>query len=135
MRFNGPVFKVWERKPLAHMTPCNLPGVTSLQLRYIHESILPLLRQHGVSKIFGDDTDLPKIQADDQAWIVSDRMLRAIAADLRKGASKTAAAYFGKLSVGNVQARTPEGLTIRAFDSVANAKAWLRDNGAEPGHR
>jgi hypothetical protein len=43
---------------------------TSTQFRFIHESILHQLQEHGVSKILGDDSALPTIHTEDQAWII-----------------------------------------------------------------
>jgi hypothetical protein len=98
---------------------------TSTQLRYIHECILSLLKQHGLQKILGVDTKLPLIHDEDQKWIVDNWMPRALAAGLRAGASTRPASLFGRISVAEVQSHLPGSLLIRSFDSVGEARSWL----------
>jgi len=100
---------------------------TSTQFRFVHENVLYLLRKHGLDKILGDDTDLPTIHNEDQAWLVDDWMPRAIASGLRATANKRPSAHFGKISVSNVQACLPPLLITRSFDNIEEARAWLRD--------
>lgn len=113
----------------------SLPGLavtwkdyaTSTQLRFVHEYLLHLIEQHRVTKIFGDDSALRTIVAEDQAWIVQDWMPRAVRAGLRAGAGKVSSAYFARLAVETIVAAAPEGLTLRVFGTGDEAKAWLRD--------
>jgi hypothetical protein len=98
---------------------------TSPQFRFIHESIIKLLAEHGLSKVIGDDTSLPTIHPQDQAWIISDWMPRAIAAGLRSAAGKLPALYFGKASVEQIRMSAPPGITIRHFRRMAEARAWI----------
>jgi hypothetical protein len=99
---------------------------TSTQLRFIHESILGLLQKHAASKILGDDTDLPTIPAEDQAWIVEDWMPRAIVAGLKFACCKRPDSYFGRVSVRSVQSVAPKGLATREFDNFDEARRWLK---------
>lgn len=101
--------------------------VTSTQLRFVHENVLHLLKKHGASKILGDDTALPTIHDKDQAWITENWMPRAVAAGLKAGASKSPVSYFGRLSVSCLCSQAPEGLTIRPFDDLADARQWLQN--------
>jgi len=113
----------------------SIPGIvvvwkryaTSTQLRFIHEHILSLLKKHGVGKILGDDTALPTIHNEDQAWIARTWMPRAIAAGFRAGASKSPSSHFGRLSVDGVRSEVPGSLTIRVFDRLADARQWLQE--------
>jgi len=98
---------------------------TSTQLRFIHEHLLRLLEESRVGKILGDDTELPMIHADDQRWLVENWMPRAQSAGLTTVATKRPASYFGQLSVARVQSVAPEGLTIRMFEDMGQAQAWL----------
>jgi hypothetical protein len=100
---------------------------TSTQLRFVHENILHLVEKHRVSKVLGDDSDLPTIHAEDRAWIVEDWMPRAIAAGLKFAVSKNPVFYFGKISVSSVQAIAPAGLVTRSFDKIDDAKRWLQN--------
>lgn len=98
---------------------------TSTQLRFTHEHILHLLQRHGLRNVLGDDTVLPMIQCEDQAWIVNDRMPRAIAAGLRAAASKSPAAHFGRVSVDSGKEALSANITIRSFEDFAEAREWI----------
>lgn len=98
---------------------------TSLQLRLINERILVLAAQHGLSKVISDDTALPTIHPDDQAWIVNNWMPRAVAAGLRSVAAKSPMSYFGKASVDRIRMAAQPPLTIRHFTNLGAARAWL----------
>jgi hypothetical protein len=78
---------------------------TSTQFRFIHESIVHQLQEHGVNKVLGDDTALPTIHAD-----------------------KPPEAHFGRVPVSNVQASLPDGLLTQSFDTHEEARAWLCGN-------
>ena len=101
---------------------------TSNQFRFVHENILDLLRQHRLSKIIGDDTELPMIHAEDQVWVIEDWMPRAVAAGLRAATSKSPTAYFGKMGVDNViRSVVPVAITIRSLDDLDAARAWIKN--------
>lgn len=100
---------------------------TSVQLRFIYESVLDLIGQHSLRKMLGDDTDLPTLHDDDQEWIAGNWMPRALAAGLRFGAYKRAAALSGKVARDRILALAPAGLTLRAFADLEEAQNWLRD--------
>jgi hypothetical protein len=98
---------------------------TSAQLRFIHETLIHLIMKHRVDRILGDDTALPFISESDQDWIVRNWMPRAIAAGLKRAASKRPDRYFGQTSVGRVQSSAPSDLLLRSFESLDEAKNWL----------
>jgi len=98
---------------------------TSLQLRFVHECLLDLIRMHHAVAILGDDTALGIIHADDQAWIAGNWLPRAIAAGLAAGASKAPATYFAEQSVRRIQASAPSGIRLRSFRELGEARAWL----------
>lgn len=99
---------------------------TSAQLRFVHESALDLLRRNALHKMLGDDSSLALIPVDDQAWIREDWMPRAIGAGLQAAASKCPKGFFGKQSVANVISGAPPGIDLRSFDTLDEAKTWLR---------
>jgi hypothetical protein len=102
--------------------------VTSAQLRFILENIIALLGRYGLHKLLGDDTSLLTIHEEDQKWIIEDWMPRAMAAGLRVIASRTSASYLGKLSTDHIKSVAPTGLLIRSFDSVDEARQWLKES-------
>jgi hypothetical protein len=99
---------------------------TSAQLRFVHESLLRLLQKHRIGKILGDDSALPTIHVDDQAWIVESWMPRAQAAGLRAVAAKHSESYFGKLALERIRSASLSSLPIRPFDDIEDARSWLR---------
>jgi hypothetical protein len=99
---------------------------TQVQLRFVHESLLALIRKHRVCKILGDDTALPTVPLEDQAWIVENWMPRAIGSGLRFIASKAPESYFGKLSIRSIQSAAPPDLEFRSFEEIQEARAWLQ---------
>jgi hypothetical protein len=105
---------------------------TSTQLRYIHECLIQLIKEHGVSKILGDDTDLASIAAVDQHWIARDWIPRAMAAGLKTVVSIKPRAYFGQTSVNRILSFLPAGLAVRSFESFEEGRSWLR-NAYQPG--
>jgi hypothetical protein len=100
---------------------------TSMQLRFVHESALELLRVRGLTKILGDDSNMPIIHEQDQAWIVDSWMPRAIQAGLRAVASKAPTSRFGQFDLARIQSAAPPPLILRSFESLDEARSWLRD--------
>jgi hypothetical protein len=98
---------------------------TQTQFRYIHEKLLSIICEHQVVKILGDDSALPAIPSEDRFWVIDDWFPRAVQCGLRYAASKTPDAYFGKLAVSHIQSSAPPDLTIRSFDKLEEAQAWL----------
>jgi len=98
---------------------------TQLQLRYIHENLLALIREHRLSKILGDDTALLTIPSEDRFWIIDDWFPRAVESGLRFAASKAPKSYFGKLSVSHIHSSAPPVLSCRSFEKLEEAKKWL----------
>lgn len=100
---------------------------TSAQYRFIHEAIIQMLQQYQASKILGDDSDLPVVHAEDQQWIIENWIPRAKAAGLKAVATNRSLSFFGRLTIGSIQARMAGEVAIRTFPSVHLAKNWLRN--------
>ena len=98
---------------------------THAQFRYIHEKLLSLICEHGVSKILGDDTALPAIPSEDRFWVIDDWFPRAMECGLRFAASKRPESYFGKLAVTHIQSAAPAGLKCQSFERLEEAREWL----------
>lgn len=98
---------------------------TQIQLRFIHENLLALIRSHRLCKILGDDTALPTIPSEDRTWIVENWMPRAIGSGLKFVASKEPESYFGKMSIRIIQSAVPPGLEFRSFEELEDAQEWL----------
>jgi hypothetical protein len=98
---------------------------TSAQLRFIHECLIGLIKQHHVSKILGDDTALVSVTSEDQDWIIWEWIPRAIAAGLRVIASKRPHGYYGRVSVDRILAVISPKLRVRSFDDLTDARQWL----------
>lgn len=98
---------------------------TQAQLRFIHENLLTLIREHHVSKILGDDTALPTIPSEDRFWIINEWFPRAVQCGLRFAASKRPDSYFGNLSISHIQSGAPAGLECRSFEKLHEAREWL----------
>jgi hypothetical protein len=99
---------------------------SSEQLRGLLERLIEFLREHKINKILGDDTALPLIEPEDQAWIAHDWMPRAVAAGLKLAANKSPEAYFGRLAVETIKANQSL-LAIRSFDHFDEARRWLKN--------
>jgi hypothetical protein len=99
----------------------------SLQFHFIHESIIDLLQRHRVAKLLGDDTSLPMIHAEDQVWVIKDWLPRAMTSGLRAIAHKSPVAHFGKVSVDNVRSGIAAKISLQTFESLDEARGWLKD--------
>jgi hypothetical protein len=99
---------------------------TSAQYRFIHEILIQMLERHQASKILGDDSDLPVVHAEDQQWMMDNWMPRAKAAGLKAVATTASLSFFGRLTIGSVQAKMASQIAITTFPSIHLARDWLR---------
>lgn len=100
---------------------------TSAQLRFVYESALDLLKKHRLSKILGDNTDLPTVHDEEQQWISANWMPRAAAAGLRFCAFKRSETHFVRVATDAIMDLAPAGLTLRSFDGLEETRRWLHD--------
>ncbi|MET0292855.1 MAG: hypothetical protein ABW136_10875 [Steroidobacteraceae bacterium] len=99
---------------------------TSVQLRYAHEWLLMLLQKNQFSRVLGDDSALPTIHADDQAWIATDWLPRASAAGLKRAANKQPASQFAQLAIQQLRALSSGSVAFGSFADLDSARNWLR---------
>ena len=122
---NNPICSVSFNESIPCITVVWKRYATSMQLRFVYEAIIQMLRTHRVNKILRDDTALPTIHTEDQQWIVQNWMPRAVRAGLRVVANKISESYFGQMSTGRIHTLAPAALTLRSFDDVEQARQWL----------
>ena len=96
------------------------------EFRDANERILAFLAERKASKMLGDIRDFVLIGAEDQTWLSTDWIPRAVQAGLRKVALITPVFYFNKVAVESVGERLdPEALKLQHFDSAPAAREWL----------
>jgi len=100
---------------------------TSLQLRFVLESVIEIIQAEALPSLMGDDGQLLRISPEDQIWISQNWMPRAVLAGLRAAASAVPFSNLGKFSLDPIHISAPQGLAINSFDRVDDAKRWLRD--------
>jgi hypothetical protein len=91
----------------------------------MHERLLHIIRERKITKILGDDTALPLIHTEDQAWIAQDWLPRAAVIGLKAVANKKPAAHFGRVSVEAVAA-SQNVVAFQSFDQLEDARRWLK---------
>jgi hypothetical protein len=99
---------------------------TSREFREGNERILGVLTERRANKLLGDIKDLVLIGADDQHWLSSNWIPRAMDAGLRTIAMITPVFYFNRVAVESVgQKLDPEALILHYFDNRDAARQWL----------
>lgn len=99
---------------------------TSREFREGNERILGVLAERRATKLLGDIKDFVLIGADDQHWLSSNWIPRAMEAGLRTVAMITPVFYFNRVAVENVgQKLDPEALVLQYFDAADTAREWL----------
>lgn len=100
---------------------------TSRDFRSGNERIVDLIAERKVSKLLGDTKEFVLIGADDQRWLLSDWIPRALQAGLRTVALVTPMFYFNRVAVASVgQELDPNQLTLQYFDDRDAARDWLK---------
>jgi hypothetical protein len=99
---------------------------TSREFRDANERVLGVLAERKTTKLLGDIKQFVLIGADDQQWLSSDWIPRAMQAGLRTVALITPVFYFNRVAVENVgQTLDPDKLILQYFDSRDAARQWL----------
>jgi hypothetical protein len=99
---------------------------TSRDFREANERILGVLAERNTSKMLGDIKEFVLIGADDQHWLATNWIPRAIQAGLRNVAMITPVFYFNRVAVANVEEKLdPEMLVLQYFDNREAARNWL----------
>jgi hypothetical protein len=99
---------------------------TDLQIRYVHEVMLVLIRNHGIGKILGDNTLLQAFGDDVCRWIAGDWIPRAVAAGLRVSAVTTPQSVFASEPLRELIMMLSAPFMVRFCADVDTAREWLR---------
>jgi len=105
---------------------------TSVQFRAANERVLDAIKQSNASKLLGDAKDFVLIGADDQMWLASNWIPRALQAGVRKIALVMPRFYFNRVAVDTVTQRLSGEFArnlvrIEYFDSHEAARNWLAE--------
>jgi hypothetical protein len=106
---------------------------TTAQFRAANERVLTAITQCNASKLLGDAKDFVLIGADDQMWLASNWIPRALQAGVRKIALVMPRFYFNRVAVDTVTQRLSGEFArnlvrIEYFDSRDAARNWLAES-------
>ena len=101
---------------------------TSREFREANERVLGVLTERKAHRLLGDIEEFVLIGSEDQNWLSTDWIPRAVQAGLRRVALLTPVFYFNRVAVESVGQRLdPEALALRHFTDRDAARAWLAD--------
>ncbi|MGB3617758.1 MAG: STAS/SEC14 domain-containing protein [Catalinimonas sp.] len=102
---------------------------TSAEFRDGMNAVLDMMRKHNTGVLLGDTCNLGALNPDDQAWSFGPWLQEALSVGYERFAVVISPDIFAQMSVEDtlqeVQATTT--VTIRYFDDLAAARAWLRE--------
>jgi hypothetical protein len=99
---------------------------TSSQFREGTELMLNTLIQNNCSKVLADIREMVLIGMDDQTWMETNFLPRAIKFGFREIAIIKPRSYFNKVAVETISYKVDkENLVINFFDSLDEGKLWL----------
>jgi hypothetical protein len=99
---------------------------TSRQFRESNECIINAIAERNVCKLLGDIEEFVLIGADDQRWLTSDWIPRAIAVGLRAVALVAPIFDFNRVAGETVRQKLDPGrLIVQQFDTGDDARRWL----------
>ncbi len=100
---------------------------TSGQFREGTELMLNVLIQNHASKVLADAKDMILIGLEDQQWMDTEFLPRAIKFGFKAIALIKPDSYFNKVAIESISYKVDkEKLMINFFDSIDEAKIWLR---------
>jgi hypothetical protein len=99
---------------------------TDLQIRYVHEVMLVLIRNHRIAKILGDNTQLQALGEDIRRWIAVDWVPRAVAAGLRVSAVTAPHSVFASEPLRQLVMALSAPFEVHFFADLDAASDWLR---------
>jgi hypothetical protein len=100
---------------------------TSKQFREGTEMMLKVLVENKTSKVLAEIQDMVIIGGEDQVWLETQFLPRAIKSGFKAVAMVKPKSYFNKIAVETVSYKIDkEKLAISFFDTVEEAKNWLQ---------
>jgi len=100
---------------------------TSAQFKEGTELMLNTLIQNKASKVFASLKDMVLIGQEDQQWLDTHFLPRAIKFGFKAIAIIKPDSYFNKVAIETISYKIEKDkLAVRFFDTVAAAKEWLR---------
>lgn len=100
---------------------------TSMEFREGTELMLDTLIQKHCSKVLADIREMILIGQDDQKWLESNFLPRAIKFGFKEIAIIRSKSYFNQVAVESVSYKIDKDkLTINFFDSPEEAREWLK---------
>jgi hypothetical protein len=100
---------------------------TSDQFKEGTEYMLRTLSSNNATKVLADIKDMVIIGMEDQHWLETNFLPRAIQAGFQAIAIIKPDYYFNKVAVESISYKiSRDKLTINFFDNVSEAKEWLR---------
>src|SRR6185312_4852005 len=101
---------------------------TSNQFRQGTELMLNTLIKHNFTKVFADIEDMTIIGMEDQHWLESDFLPRAIKFGFKTIAIITPTSYFNKVAIESVSYKIDkEKLTVAFFNNIENGTKWIKN--------
>ncbi|HSZ72688.1 MAG TPA: STAS/SEC14 domain-containing protein [Cytophagaceae bacterium] len=101
---------------------------TSNQFREGTEFMLNVLIKNHASKVLADAKDMVMIGMEDQQWMNTEFLPRAINFGFKAIAMIKPDHYFNKVAIESISYKVnKEKLTIRFFDEVEEARQWLKN--------
>ncbi|HXU28577.1 MAG TPA: hypothetical protein VN698_15205 [Bacteroidia bacterium] len=101
---------------------------TSNQFRQGTELMLNTLIKHNCTKVFADIEDMTIIGMEDQHWLESDFLPRAIKFGFKTIAIITPTSYFNKVAIESVSYKIDkEKLTVAFFNNIENGTKWIKN--------
>lgn len=115
--------------PEKHFVQMNWTGyATSEQFRQGTEVMLNLLVQNKATKVLADIKDMLVIGADDQKWLETQFLPRAIKFGFKSIAMVKPHSYFNKVAVETISYKIDkQKLSINFFDTAEEATTWLEN--------
>ncbi|MCW3125365.1 MAG: hypothetical protein JWO03_1023 [Bacteroidetes bacterium] len=99
---------------------------TSQEFRQGSEMMLKLLTNNHVNKVLADIQEMLIIGRDDQDWLETEFLPRAITAGFKAIAFVKPGNHFGRVTVQTVSDKIDqEKLTIRFCDTIDEARQWI----------
>ena len=99
---------------------------TSIQFKEGTELMLYNLIKYKAAKVLADIKDMVLIGQEDQEWLHSDFLPRAIQSGFKAIALVRPDHYFNKVAVESISYKVDrEKININIFDNLSEAKVWL----------